>query len=755
MRRKKGSTLVTVVVLFAVVFTVGTAVLSMTVVDYKSRITESKRIEHLYGADSGIDTAYNIAGSVIKLAITQGNSAAESHFDSGTNSINSILDSEISKMRNNQTCAYPRTGAPTKSRLINDDYTANDDGIKSLLNDYFKPVYKSFIEQYLLNCIREKKTIANLNAVNDTDKYSFVHFNTDIEPRFDESDFYGVDSSNQRVAIGGSPVRYKLNLVSVYQDNNGNEARKVSAVYYIDIPNYSGTYGKKSVTLPMNGVIKKAIAADGDLIIDSVNTANVSGDVFIKGSDNTGSGSIAYTKYSGGIAVNNSVNVNFYNGKVVTSRTFRLLNNANNVNVTDDNLYASNIYVGKDENGSAYDSHLNVTKAAIIDNDLAMNATSSYAHLNGGLYAISDIRRTDYAKAGAKEKSSSSIIMNSTDDSSEIIVNGKAYIMGTAYINTSEAYQTGESVAVKGNYNAYATMIPQDGADYLFKYYNPLTLIDKKDITVFDKAAHFYNYATNSKYNGSLNITKKISLPTNNNSTISVGAFISNGIVYKSNYTDDSSFQSDLLSKQYEFAQQVYEMGNVPTTDTVTLSKDYNNGAVVKNVSNQINLPQNNSNVDYTDISNDSSNNCIIINTNPNKRIFIKGKNYSFKETPVTTGSNPDIVIDRQNNQNMSSVIISAGDVYLSGNISYTGTIITKGNVKIQGRASGENISITQNSDIVNKICTKYYSKLKSILNISDVNSQIASNTLVVSDSVQNAVNLNDIIHKGLWKIER
>lgn len=60
MKKNKGSSLITVVIIFSILITVGTALLSMTIGDYKMRTKESKRIENLYGSDSGLDVAYDI-----------------------------------------------------------------------------------------------------------------------------------------------------------------------------------------------------------------------------------------------------------------------------------------------------------------------------------------------------------------------------------------------------------------------------------------------------------------------------------------------------------------------------------------------------------------------------------------------------------------------------------------------------------------------------------------------------------------------
>ena len=59
-KKKRGSTLVTTIISFGALLTVGTAMLSMSLGDYKMRISQNNRIMNLYGSESGLDVAYDI-----------------------------------------------------------------------------------------------------------------------------------------------------------------------------------------------------------------------------------------------------------------------------------------------------------------------------------------------------------------------------------------------------------------------------------------------------------------------------------------------------------------------------------------------------------------------------------------------------------------------------------------------------------------------------------------------------------------------
>ena len=98
--------------------------------------------------------------------------------------------------------------------------------------------------------------------------------------------------------------------------------------------------------------------------------------------------------------------------------------------------------------------------------------------------------------------------MNSNNNVS-LKINTLAYICGTAYINNdeNEKYQTGESVAFKGNYIAYSDTLGKE--DVKLDYYKPLQLISKKNgsnVSVIEKAKHFKEYWESKAFDNVVNV---------------------------------------------------------------------------------------------------------------------------------------------------------------------------------------------------------------------------------------------------------
>ena len=128
-------------------------------------------------------------------------------------------------------------------------------------------------------------------------------------------------------------------------------------------------------------------------------------------------------------------------------------------------LYAENIFVGKGNNIKNIKNSLAGDKlSAYLANDLVIDSEDAIVTM-GNFYGFNDVNTIDKNNLDMMNemaRGSSSIIINSMEwpkDNAKIDIRTSAYIMGAAYINTSTPYQTGESVALKGNYEAYTAPV--------------------------------------------------------------------------------------------------------------------------------------------------------------------------------------------------------------------------------------------------------------------------------------------------------
>ena len=80
-KKRKGSSLIIVIIIMAILFTTGSAILTLTASDYKMRTNASKKLENLYAADSGLDIVENVILKNSEAAIIYANKKIKEKYD--------------------------------------------------------------------------------------------------------------------------------------------------------------------------------------------------------------------------------------------------------------------------------------------------------------------------------------------------------------------------------------------------------------------------------------------------------------------------------------------------------------------------------------------------------------------------------------------------------------------------------------------------------------------------------------------------
>jgi len=226
------------------------------------------------------------------------------------------------------------------------------------------------------------------------------------------------------------------------------------------------------------------------------------------------------------------------------------------------------------------------SKAEIyLANDLVIGASDVKINIKN-LYGFNDLNIAAPTNNGQVVRGSSSIIINSMkwpNNKGNLTVSDSAYLMGSAYIKTHrEPYQTGESVALKGNYKAYAKDFNGNYKDSQYEYLDPLVLITKdaqgQPLNVVDKAEHFVDYSNSS--DESIR-AKGISLPQR---TYTAGAYISGGKAHGNSVNLNEKELDAVKHMRESFVQAVYYMGN----EEFDVNK-FQQGKAIYTVENQIN----------------------------------------------------------------------------------------------------------------------------------------------------------------------
>lgn len=739
-KSKEGSTLIVTIILFMFVTTVSAAFLSMITSNYYGRLSESKRAQNLYSSESGLDTTYNVIVKTVEAASFYGNEKVKQ--------LEKAKDLKFSDYKNltdeDQKALYALYAdieyLKSQDTIDENKIKEDNDDIDKLINKVFKNGFKEFMYNNLQTSI-EKNQYIKFDENNDTMEQEVlngenakIYFGKKSADTSSQEDVNSETNTSTNDMIIPKPqgstaeVKRTLKVESGYDDNGeiiyeeyplnfslynkeeysliitsefqtdsdientigvGENLRVVEANYSIRVPNYNEVAFKESSNIDDNINELVGLTIGGDLNIKGAKKLNVTGNIFVQGNEFNGSinnDNRTFVKYSGGIILNNdseTKNTINFNDNVFTRGTFSLKNNVGALIKGD--LYARNIYAG-DENNLSDNSTLTVNKETVTDNDLTVKATNTQINITD-FYGINDITVDE----GTKVRKSSSIIINDYKDDknakklpSSVTISNKAYIMGVAHINTEDGYQTGESVAVNGNYKAYS--VPDSSGTEKFKYDDPLQVLDTDD--PLKKIDHFYNYWKDKLTgDGSIDCGGVI-LPKD---TYSVGAVVyeekdgNNNITkHIAKFSEPSPTVNDNINKRrLSYARNVYTLGrtNIDDSEAQNLYNLIGNNA--ETVSDLLKNFSNLTDDDYEFKGNTSYKNNgqkMAIFAPQEKTIVIKG------ESPTSTDytGNNYVVIDATSNKDVNAAIVTAGDVIIDGEVNFRGNIIAQKDLTIE-----------------------------------------------------------------------
>ncbi|SDK90386.1 hypothetical protein SAMN05216497_102101 [Clostridium cochlearium] len=680
-KKKKGSSLIMVVMVFAILMIFGSSVLTLTLSSYQKRVVESKEKRNRYFSESGLDIAYGIIGKIVDKAVENGNTEVENY-----------LKEELKQ----------------DESILKEDGSIDEEKLKQKQSELFRSGYQN----YVLKSIRKDKDNCIEKGIKIDDNSDERENNYDINGNKPEVKLINKESEPLQFKDAGI---LKLEIQSTFKKENIE--KKIRVNYNISTPDYNGTYYVQTnkVQIPKLAS-EKAIYVDGNL--DIKGNFTVDGDIYVKGNENSEEDGInIYAENCNAI----------FKKQVVTAGDFRIKKPKGNVKIYD-NIYAGNFTIEQE----AINSTFNVNKDVYLNNDLELNANKSNIKIEGNLYGIGDVTNAPIITEKKKPKYSSSILINSEDigkqNGSSITIGEDALLMGTAYIATEIPYQTGESIAIKGNYRAYTYPLKSEKAKekklneekILFEYRDPLTLATKRieeekemNLNFKDKSDYFKIYSEEYNNNG-LNLGK--SGLNFLGSISSIGASISNGSIKEDNYTlDKENFVKDRI-KEYE--NMIFKKDSrQPKTiaDIVTVNSNH------KNIGDNIIYVQ-----------------------NIGKPCILVGKNHS---NTLEQGDTINL-----NNGKGKGVIVTTGDVYLYGDIDFTGTIIAGGSIIVE---EGSNVNIINDKNFLKSFIATNYNTFKDVFVLNDNQDKdiVIVDEKIDTDNVGSDIIRDKLITMEKWRI--
>ena len=700
-KKKRGSTLVIVVISMAIIFLVGTTILSFTSSTYKMKVNESKRMQNLYEADSGLDVVENIIIKASQEAIKYADTKVKEGFAQNTITAN---------------------GDKTEKEVANELFKSS---FYSFLTDNKVQVDESDID-LLLYLVSELQTIDSVEENRIVTKSAIdASLGKDYIIEIPE-DGYKMEGN----AAGDKWINIDVNSNFETQGSELKQRRTVSVNFKVKAPEYNSEINIVDIYPVFDG---KSITVDGNMSVVGTTNSNleITGDIWVKGiEEEINNGSIAFDKYKGGIYLEDT---GFdITGNIYTANTLNLGNNIKGTSgstaLVNGEVFAKNVYIGKGDYSSvSTNNKIDFNKDVTVNNDLAINSTNSVINLKNNFYGIND--KTTEVTSANKALNSSSIIINEVSNPSNLTIDKDAYIMGVAYLNATDKdgnkYQTGESVAVKGNYLAYTDVhgILEPNSNATLKYYSPLQLLESingvSDANM--KSDYFVNYFKNenSKYkfnDGGVTLNGNIhSVGTSLKN--SAGEILIGGITVETNKV--------VTTEREEYARNVFSMGDT-TGISDSLGNIYNGQTVRKTVENQIDFNK------VKEIQNDRFN-------KDKGLLVLKGNNEAIN---ITNGRLDGEEINK-------GLIISNGDINIEGDFNFTGTIITSGNITFKGQ--GQKV-INYSPQVVREVIASNYDKIKDIFKGS-ASSKKGSEVKINSSS--ELLSTEGFLEKSRWKIVR
>lgn len=666
-KSKKGSSLISLLVIMGVLVIISISVLSLTVGDYKLRIHESNRIKNLYKAESGLEETYGILGNIVDNAVLEGNEAVANKLDS--------------------------LG----------DYDLKDKDISDIQNSEFKAAYKNKVVEDIKKLIQDNSGFLLIKS-------------EEIGPKvLCENTIGDIKFNNEDKLI--------LNLKSTFI-TDGPQAnaieRTIASRFIIDSPEYNNPFSVETVkvNLPIRNIWSKALYADKNLKV--LGEANIHGDIYARGDD---AGDSEYK----GIIIDGTSSKLQLSGEAITAQDTILKGNNSSLIIysTDPSLFP-NLYTGSlSIEPMVQGGIIDINGSVFAKNDLVLNGTKSKITVRKGYYGFNDVK--ELKDDDDEAKNSSAIIINSSDigQGSFITIVEEAMLMGTAYIRTEEIYQTGESVAVKGNYRAYTrTFSPEETGedDFMYsehnvqlEYIKPLQLVTKfrngSALVVDDKSRYFMLYSQITGNEGNMKL-KGITLPEN---TISAGSIISNDRVKVGNYipSEDAKIKKDKYKAKVDSIEVFSKEINPSVSSSLKIEKVFDNYKEVIYADHQ-------------------------------------GKDLVLTNDYSSHIPGEKIIIQNNNGQGIGKgIIITSGSVTIEENVDFTGTIIAGGNIII----SGKNVKLSYDSNYIKVKIAENMTYFKNLFTGKSFDSkEIELVTNIESEDISSSIR-NSCITSDSWRI--
>lgn len=539
-KKKKGSSILITVGMFAMLSILIMSVLAMTTSGYSLRIKNNKRIENFYAADSGLEISQKVLhdylGKVVKASLNKVDEYVKSK-----------PDGKLSQSEKEE-----KFQEFFKDIILKGGSLKDDTG----------------------NVIEQLKTVKDeVELPSNYDSFKRDGKNIEIQ-----SEIKSLKKDGTEIVIPTIPYKdiykFSLNVKSNFTDKD-NKDREVEVDFDILIPEYGKLLVRAKNSKAPN-ILNYIVGVDGDYTITTDTTTSVLGDMWVKGNTLSDEDINSENKYDGGIVVRQPEGSAYsapevrWDGTIATNGTLNISNIIFKSGIEgqsgEENIFARNIKIDNKDD-KKMDSSLFGDKTNLhVYNDFLLQGIKNKIVLNN-FYGLNDIN--DYEKNWENKKlknaqKSSSMIINSEDfgKDSSIDIKNDLYILGTSYLDLKgDDYQTGQSTIMNNISRPYT--MRYDDYFYQYKRYGDSGIHiatkdkDGKELSLSGEqskvalAEQFYK--TNTSY-------FKAGLKVPEDNIASTGVILANNQAIARTPRVEQIEKAE--KKQGEFAKEVFYMGN-------------------------------------------------------------------------------------------------------------------------------------------------------------------------------------------------
>lgn len=683
LKNKCGYAFPLVLMIVTIISLLGVSILGLAITNFKLQTADSKEKQNYYLTEAGLDETYVLLQKEISDKINSAKTYAQ-------DVINDRIRAEQSQDPDDNP-VYDLTNA---------DGSINSDRVNTELKILFKDNYKKNVNDNLITDLSTqsyKGTVKGLTlSFHQDDNNSWKYNVNDLSDQDEKQNFF------------------KFKTVS------NLSGKEVKTIFKIRVPSYEQTYITNVVKSANENILwLRPITVEGKILTAS-GDVQINGEVYTFGGADISSGS------------NTTINGNFYSAGDINKKA---TNSESSLQILGGNVYCSSLRTLSD-GGSTGKNNVGITGNLFTYDDIELNGNKSNVIIDGSYYGFSDgsDRSTSTTKFTEDDADKSSCILVNADDiktgGSHLKITGQVtntqyrdketlnmgriglypgvIVAGTAYVNpqdSSNLYQTGESISIKGNYRAYSKPLwgitNIDGNNYnasnmIFDKYGNLQLANKfktfilPDNTTsgnhilfpFERSNYFQQvdslYETASK--DGIDIPPARILYT-------AGAWIGkeNNVPLIGRTSNQSYVETYRVATAKDFKYYTNKLGDLKYDNNVLADPKFNNhrdlpDAVLNSRVYISNYAGREGRFDFSKYSTGNS--------------FSGGELTYVAEnkTPIAIigpGGNadglPEGTIKYTTTEPLKGIVITGGDVHIRGNVSFTGILISEGDLSFEG----------------------------------------------------------------------